>query len=101
MNKIYMVILNFDNGEYYEDNYWYTEVERIFSTEEKALNYIRNWTILENEREEGYTPKYNERPDLINTKVKSVWSRCERVIEVLNICNPGYYSLEIQEMEID
>ena len=48
--KIYLVVLNFDNAEAYEDHYWYTEVEKAFSTREKALDYIKNWTIPENER---------------------------------------------------
>ena len=94
--KIYLVVLNFDNNKYYDEHYWYTEVEKAFSTREKALDYIKNWTIPEDEREEEYEPEYDER------EMKWGWlNKCERITFVSNISDPGLYGLEIRELEID
>ena len=40
--KVYLVNVHYDNGEYYEDQYDFDRVEKIFSTKEKALAYINS-----------------------------------------------------------
>lgn len=98
MNKVYMVIIHFDNGYYtYEERSTYIEVDKLFSTREKANAYVINWKVPE---EEHFYPIYEDETERLTTKFR-FFKDCCRVVHVEGTSNPGYYGLEIQEMGVD
>ena len=40
--EVYFINVHYDNGEYYEDRWTFDDVEKIFTTKEKAFAYINS-----------------------------------------------------------
>lgn len=52
--KVYLIIEHFDNGESYEDHFWYDNTNEICGTYEKAKEIIDNYPLPEMRKSDEY-----------------------------------------------
>lgn len=84
-NKVYVVTIFYDN----EDEYTGSKVEAVFSTAEKAKEYVKNWQV----------PIPNTTEELLDF-VNETDIRVIRVKTNENVYT-GVYYFSIKEMEVE